>query len=114
MSETKRFLHEEGLAETYWGKIIITAEEEGGFTPTNRNESMSWVTCACGKITQDIPRVFDHDTNTSDYPVDKKLQQLGNWFCSKVYNDEYLVAAKTLIEIEERAMIVARENVGPK
>ncbi len=75
---------------------------------------MSWGTCASGRITHDIPRVFDHSTNTSSYPIDKKLQHLGNWFCSKVSNDEYLVAAVTLIEIEERAMLVAKEKVGPK
>jgi len=94
--------------DTYWGKKILAAEKRGKFTPSNVNEAASWVTCACGKsITPIAMRPSGSNKNYQPGPVDDKLRHLGDEFHVNVVDNEFLYAAKTLVEIEERARSLA-------
>ncbi len=100
---TKDYLERHNLDQTYWGKKIIAAEKRGGFTSSNREQSNDWVTCACGRITQDIPR-------ENGCPHDLILSTLGSGFYNKVNNNEIDKAAEYLVEIEARAITVSIAN----
>lgn len=98
----KQVLKEAGLAKSHWGKRIIDAEERGEFTQQDRIEAENWVTCACGKVTVDIPR---HDVGS---PIDTKLLWLGLDFDHAVDSHRFTSASKTLVEIEKRAAQVTK------
>ena len=104
MNEARDYLELKGFDSTYWGNIIIEAEERGYFTSSNVIEGGSWVTCACGKVTSDIPR-RGHQRR----PEDDRLVVLGERFDGCIEDDAFLKAAKTLVRIEARATIVAKE-----
>lgn len=99
-----------GLSATYWGKKIIAAEARGKFTESNINQSAGWVTCACGRVTADIPR--DPDTRFQSYntPLDRILKGRGFAFYEAVEDNKFLDAAEILNDIETRARIVAKQN----
>jgi hypothetical protein len=104
MNKANKLLVEAGLDNSHWGKRIIIAEERGGFTEDEADMAGSWVTCACGKLDDGIPR----DTDGS--PEDFALFELGGLFYSHVSRDAYLSAAKCLIDIEHRAIEVLNEQ----
>jgi hypothetical protein len=100
----KRYLESAKLDKTFWGKKIIAAEKRGGFTLSNSSRAATWVTCACGKITQDIPR------NRRSRPLDAELIRLGNLFSTDVDTNDFLSTAYLLARIEKRAIYVAGSN----
>ena len=110
MREAQEYLTEKNQHITYWGKKIIAAEARGKFTESNINQSAGWVTCACGKVTADIPR--DPDTRFQSYntPLDRILKGRGFAFYEAVEDNKFLDAAEILHEIETRARIVAKQN----
>ena len=55
MNEAKQYLELKRLDTTYWGKRIIAAENRGRFTDEDGYEAGDFVTCACGRLTVDIP-----------------------------------------------------------
>lgn len=101
MSKSKQLLLRAKLEGSYWGRKIRQAEEVGGFTDDDKDESGNWTTCACGKQSEFIPR---HPLSAE--PYDDRLSRLGDIFSEKVYEDNFAAAAKTLIAIEDRAAIV--------
>lgn len=101
----EELLTEEGLAHTHWGQRIIAAEKTGCFTCNDKDNSADWVTCACGK--SNLPhRMKDIDSA----PLDATLRGYGMAFWVKVVNDDFLVAARILIEIENRVIALMKET----
>jgi len=97
-------LQQAQLHDSYWGKKILAAEKRGKFTLSNVSEAASWVTCACGKSNTPIEmRPSGFSRNYQPGPVDNKLRYLGDEFHVNVVDNEFMDAAKTLVEIEERA-----------
>ena len=105
----QEILEEANLQDAYWGKLIILAETRpGGFTGAEQSEAGNWPTCACGRTTCDIPRhSLQEEGNTG--PLDEHLHSLGMEFYNAVCVDDFEMAARTLVEIEKRAIIVAAE-----
>ena len=95
-ARVKEILLEANLAHTHWGKRIIKAAEQQGFTFGDCHDAESWQTCACGK--QD-PRLHCNDGQPKDYI----LMELGCEFNVKVENDLFVQAAECLVKIENRA-----------
>ncbi len=93
------------LDTSYWGTKIIRAEERGGFTKVNVRDAKDWVTCACGKQNELLPRY------PGGAPEDKLLRENGNKFYNAVLKNEYLKAAMILISIEYRVKKVLAENL---
>jgi hypothetical protein len=100
MRSVKYYLEKDGLDTTYWGKKIIAAEEYGAFAVGDIMQAEGWVTCACGKITQDIPR-------TAHIPNDDTLAEMGVDFSQCVKKNWFMNAAVLLVKIENRAKIVS-------
>lgn len=71
-------------------------------------ESRSWVTCACGRLTIDIPR---SSAATYDFaigePKDAELRELGTDFNLAVKMNDYDWAKQLLVQIENRARKIA-------
>ena len=103
MGKAEEVLAKAKLKSSYWGRKIIQAERDGGFSDDSVEQSDSWVTCACGRLDDGIPR------NYFESPIDKNLEELGFLFSKHVYRNNYLGAAKTLVKIEERAKQVLME-----
>ena len=105
MSDTKQILTKAGLQDSHWGKIILEAENRGNFTEDDADKAQEWVTCACGKVNSDIERHID------GIPVDITLGDLGEDFAKIVGMNmveyRYKRAANTLVEIEQRALVVS-------
>lgn len=101
MKTAKEILEKAKLHKTVWGKRIIAAEERGYFTDEDKRLARSWVTCACGKVTHDIPR------NWGNRPIDDQLVQYGCVFEKNIIRHQAKDAANTLIKIEKRAIKVA-------
>ena len=117
LREVETLLTKHNLQDTVWGKRIIQAtkptwveEEERhmkGFTFQDVLNAETWVTCACGEVTVDIPR---GNKSNKDIPQDEGLVRLGDTFATAVRRENRLLAAKTLIKIEERALEVSKEH----
>ena len=106
----KELLAEHNLQHSVWGKKILKAQKSPeGFTLQDKYDSMSWVTCACGRVTADIPR-RSRLAEVPNQPLDFLLRMLGSKFYSKVCEDNPLEAAKTLVKIEARALVVAAKR----
>jgi len=124
MQTATEILTEAVLDKSYWGRKIIAAENRGGFTYSNVDQSENWVTCACGKndLIKSMPD--QRARHSDDPPNDSELRQLGTDFYHNVqngsidygYNEEerqdYIIrAAQTLVDIEDRANeLVLKEN----
>tara|TARA_R110000796_G_scaffold177389_1_gene294232 strand:- start:348 stop:683 length:336 start_codon:yes stop_codon:yes gene_type:complete len=106
MNKAKEYLELKGLDQTYWGSIIVWAEERGSFTTRSKEQAGSWVTCACGRVTSDIPRY-----ELQSRPQDRLLNNLGGRFYGAVEENDFLAAAQTLVRIEARAIIVAKAHL---
>lgn len=89
------------LSQTVWGKRIDEAERRGGFTDDEKRSADRWTTCACGNVTDDIPRCTDGS------PEDAKLSHLGIQFVNAVMEDAFAEASALLEAIELRARDVA-------
>tara|TARA_R110000796_G_scaffold115597_1_gene227728 strand:+ start:443 stop:880 length:438 start_codon:yes stop_codon:yes gene_type:complete len=110
IGQAEDVLNMAGLASTYWGKKIIAAEKRGKFTASNRQHAADWVTCACGRVTGDIPRepCLDEDSHSYNLPLDSLLKHHGFNFYDNVEEGRFLAAAETLVSIEARAITVAK------
>jgi len=103
MNTATEILTNAELDDKYWGKKIIAAEKRGHFTDSNKKESMSWVTCACGK-TSALFEVHDgYDGFDKGEPLDEDMHRLGCYFHEEVRDNNILEAAKVLVRIEGRA-----------
>ena len=105
MKEAKKLLVEAGYDKTRWGARIILAEKRHHFTGKEANKGSDWISCACGELDSHIEMMPYED----DGPADRQLNDLGVCFGRHVYNDEFLLAARTLIAIEERSVELLRE-----
>ena len=95
-------IKEAALENTYWGKKIILAEESGTkFSRDDINEAANWDSCAVGTLAIKIER-----TNFSSAPTDRELYDLGYTFAAYVNEQNLLFAARTLVDIYNRAKIV--------
>lgn len=117
MKTAHQKLVEAKLSRTFWGKRIVKAEKEGGFTANDRREAIQWTTCACGKQDPRVPRIKE----SADYthprkwvsegePEDYWLSRWGGAFHDDaVKENDYSLASDLLIKIERRAAkIVAK------
>ena len=86
-----------GISDTHWGRRIWEAEERGHFTDEDIEDSASWVTCACGKLSPLVP------VEPSGMPLDGKLSFLGTQFNEDVSEGGFEDAAWRLVDIEKRA-----------
>jgi len=66
--------------------------------------AQDWVTCACGRQCDVIPR--DKDGS----PLDSKLRSLGCYFYCDIRGRDWRTAQKTLSEIESRSAILIAEE----
>ena len=103
MGKAEEVLAKAKLKSSYWGRKIIQAERGGGFSTRSGYLASSWVTCACGKLDDGIPRFVD------DAPGDPKLRRLGHLFYIRVCRNDCLSAAEALVKIEQRAKQVLME-----
>ena len=97
MKTAQEILTDAGLSDTHWGLRIIEAEARGEFTDDDLRDASSWVTCACGRLDERVPR------NDYDAPRDRELKDLGVLFVSPVFRGDFIDAADCLVEIERRA-----------
>ena len=107
----KKILTKANLQNTYWGKIIILAEAgKSRFTLNQARKADDWCTCACGRLTHDIPRNLPTEL-TESWPLDEDLYSLGVKYNACIGDDRPIEAAKVLVAIEDRAQIVAAQHV---
>ena len=99
----EQILKDHGLHDSHWGKRIIAAEQNGGFNEQDIHDAANWVTCACGKVTHDIPRGKSFSSNA---PKDGKLLDLGGSFHYRISTQSFAASAIALINIEKRAIEV--------
>jgi hypothetical protein len=100
--KAKQLLIEAGLSRKYWGRRIIAAEKNRGFSKTDRDLAYEFETCACGKLDRRIPRHFGRLGYMEYSPKDKQLFNLGINFEKAVKENKFIIAAKRLIRIENR------------
>lgn len=110
-TQTHNELKKAGLLQSYWGKIILDAEDEGVFTSQDNFEAGKWQTCACGRQSPNIPRVAKRDEDAEfpaqlAEPLDDELKQDGLKFAHLVDDNNFLGAAECLVRIEKRAATV--------
>jgi len=98
-TQAKDEIESAGLDDSFWGTIIIQAEQVGAFSEEAREMARSWQTCACG---QQDPRL--HDKNS--IPLDLVHIKLGQAFSNAVEDDKFLEAALNLINIESRSIVL--------
>ena len=108
MSEVKVVLENAGIENTHWGLIILHAEERFSFNQEERKQSKSWITCACGKQSDLVPR------RSWGEPENIRLANLGKDFCNYVFENDFLAAAVTLVEIERQAMLIIEKELKNK
>lgn len=98
----------------YWDKVLKIAEKKARagkdpFTDQQKLNSGYWVTCACGKQSKLIPRIYGDPNNP---PEDMELETLGKQFEDDVINASSVTsvrrAKRTLNEIERRAAEVIK------
>jgi len=103
--DAERILIAAGLAEQYWGRVIIDAERAAGFTPYFRTLTAFWRECAVGKTSAPVKMRKTRDQRVE--PADAELRKAGHAFNSAVEADDYLRAAYMLGCIEHRAAALA-------
>lgn len=98
-------LVENGLFATHWGSIIDKAERRGEeFTKEEKEQADGWTTCACGRLKED-----GIDRDEYGAPIDPELMQLGLVFNDNIKSGLPFLAAKTLLNIQNRAVELIRE-----
>ena len=100
----KQILTENNLHESVWGRRIISAESTGKFTSFDLENSADWVTCACGYRSELI------ETDEIGAPIDSLLFNKGAEFYLSVAMNRYEDAAKALVAIEQRAVMLANST----
>ena len=109
MSHTTKILKPAGLDQTKWGQRIIQAEERNHFTENDIHLAADWPTCACGETYVRNPfECLDPQGDYERAPTDHVLQRLGADFSIEVNHHNYSLAAETMVEIEQRAIEIAR------
>lgn len=87
-----------------WHERIAAARERGRFTEDDRELADSWVDCACGEQSDDIPR-----NQFTGEPKDLLLVKLGRLFQATV-SDNYFDEAEYVLEnIEARSASLLAE-----
>ena len=100
-----------GLQDSHWGKRILRAVKRNTFTSKDTWKAGNWVSCACGKVTADIPRCKTYG-QSEGAPTDFKLKDLGMDFHFYVAENNFDKAARTLVLIEKHAQLVASRSKG--
>lgn len=108
MKPAKKILTKAGLHNTFWGQIIIKTEAKGpeyGYNMIQLNLGKSWLTCACGKLDERIPRHEHSDyAHMTNRPKDRWLEHWGGDFYDDALNqNNHVLAAHLLVKIEKRA-----------
>ena len=117
MSTATEIVTNANLQNSYWGEKIIAAEKRGHFTLKDKRESSSWVTCACGKTSyiQEKEKPVGHWDSPNDDLLFKYGEDFGTHVALASIDERYnktnqpymasamILAAKTLVKIEERA-----------
>jgi hypothetical protein len=89
-----------------WNKALDNPPESGSITHENMCKmAESWVTCACGNICTELPRL------SNGAPQDDILRGLGGMFTSAVKLCNWDCARTLLDEIESRASEVLADYV---
>jgi hypothetical protein len=116
MMKAHGLLVENRLEDTYWGKKIIAAEENGWFYTVDCHESGEWFSCACGQLDEHV------DRNDSGVPLDAELENEGCDFSDYVNGpiwstgddgklvSSFYLAAECLIRIEKRSIELLSEK----
>ena len=99
MKEAKTILKASRLSRTNWGKKIIKAEEQAWFPEEDIKQAANWTTCACGSLDRSL-----FMKNASNGPRDGKLNKLGMLFYEHVSYNDFVGAAHTLQEIQDRSI----------
>ena len=92
-TQAKDALKSAGFDDSFWGAIIIQAENRKGFDEAERDAAADHYPCACGQLD---PRLQDE----YGVPFDDTQEAIGLVFSDAVDNDDFLQAALTLIDIE--------------
>ena len=103
--KAKKILETAKLQDTFWGKIIIASEKRGHFTVHKKELAGDRITCACGKLDNNIPRFSDGD------PIDPYLREYGKLFEASVLDCDFAKAAQLLCKIEKRSAKILSENI---
>jgi hypothetical protein len=103
----EQVLVEAGLEKTFWGRIIIDAENNDEFDEADVNNAGDWTTCACGQQDSRLHR-------TGGIPLDSYLQDYGYKFNYAVNHNNFVLAAETLVDIEDRAAELLSRLDKPK
>jgi hypothetical protein len=99
----------------YWPKVIEAAKvrKKKGlepFTHEQQDRAMDWVTCACGKQDDRIPR----SEIIQPWPLDPRLRDLGSKFAWAVEDGKPEKAQSILGKIERRAAQVLAKVLKEK
>ena len=79
--------------------------EEGKQKRIDFGKAGDWITCACGKLDNNIPRFSDGD------PIDPYLREYGKLFEASVLDCDFAKAAQLLCKIEKRSAKILSENI---
>jgi hypothetical protein len=109
MNTTRSILKEAKLDRRVWGKAIIEAERNGGFTGNDVAKAGLWTTCAVG-LQRGIPLLIPYFKEGG--PSDRDLRTLGRRFSNCVEHNKFVEAAQRLVDIENRAKIVRSGTVS--
>jgi len=98
----------------FWHQAIAEAEARQAkglvpFTDEQIGLSEDWVTCACGKQDDFIPRRSEIGTFSYGSPIDAILYSLGVSFMKSAIGQDPAAAKATLHAIEARVMELAKE-----
>lgn len=100
----RALLEDNGLQDSVWGQRIIASEEgTGPLLDHWRDQARDWQTCACGQQSPLIPR------DPVGAPYDEPLMLSGQKFFANVCSNKPLLAACTLVDIENRAILILRK-----
>lgn len=91
-----------------WQERIAAARLRGGFTKDDKERAASWRHCACGELSEGIPRLVVYDVEDETVhpgqPLDSELTALGIRFDAAIDNDQYDTAEQILALIQRREL----------
>ena len=93
------------LIRTHWGRRIMLAARRGRFIHRDAIDGGRWTVCACGKVHSRKPYGFfkGNEGENPFCPQDTMLRRLGQDFCKAVLQNEIVIAAEVLVQVEARA-----------
>lgn len=104
-----------------WLQRIYEADADGSFTDDDSFDAGSWIDCACGRLTPQIPRWRIHEYPEEDHaddprfcegaPIDDTLYDLGLIFSACVEVNDFEGARSNLDKIEVRAAEILKELI---